>query len=333
MTLIKEWLDGLLPNLVTFGRGANTIALRANNGITEIRNPADTAYGDFRLKNLQLDGFASLSRVFGIQRRQAIAQGPISSTGSPNSITAPGGLNAQINASVTNPIVCNFAAGFDAAGIPIDYTGIYTSVQGYGSLTANTTHYFYLERNASTGAVTPTRITIAPVYSRVAPTSPTTGLHWFKTSQDSLSTQPGYTMYEWSGSTWVARQRVFLGEVTTGASAVSNVANYAYDRRYQSAWFAVAAGGAFNFNPNLGMFPAEAEASFEFYARANSSDPNNYLVFPGFFSSGYDFGLFYAGAGTRLSNALYAGSQGWYSPAFGTWAAIGEIMISVSSRW
>lgn len=265
-------------------------------------------------------------------KRQAITGGPVNALGLPNAMTTTSGLNCQINASASIPISCNFAAGFRADGTPIEFSGSFETNQSYSGLAANTTHYFYLERNASTGVVTPNRITIAPVYARIAPTAPTTGQHWFKTSQDSSSTQPRMTMYEWSGSAWVACQRVFLGEVVTGASAVTNIANYAYDRRYQSPWFALGAGVAVNVNHNLGMMPAEAEASFEYYARANSSAPNNCLVTPGFYAGGFPYGLFYTGLGTRNSNIYYAGDMGWYSESFGTWRT-GELMISVSSRW
>ena len=205
-------------------------------------------------------------------RRQAIAQGRLDSSGLPNSITANSGLSVTINAA-TAPLRANFAAGFD--DLPIDFSGTFASDQVFSGLTASITHYFYLERNTSTGVVTAARIAIAPVYGRVAPTSPATGLHWFKTSEDSLTSQPGMTMYEWSGTVWVARQRVFLGEVTTSASAVTSIANYAYNRRYQNGWAAAVAGGLNNFSHALGMTLAEAEATIIFYGRQNSSDSNH----------------------------------------------------------
>lgn len=333
MTLIKEWIDGLLPTFVLFGDGVSALALKIlSTGAAELRNPADTAYADLRLRNLQLDGFQATSRVFGITRRQAIAQGSInSSTGLPNSITAPGGLNAQINASATNPIICNFAAGYDAAGVPIDYTGIYASVQGFNALAANSVHYFYLERNTSTGALTPTRITIAPVYARVAPSSPSVGLHWFKTSQDSLSTQPGYQMYEWTGA-WTPRQRVFLGEIATGASSVTSVANYAYGRRYQSPWTAVSASSSINFSHSLGMTAAEAEASLTFYGRQNSSDPNHAIVPSGhYFTDGNLYGVLCLGAGSRINHPFTLGTAGIYFS--GGWLPNVDLMCCINSGW
>lgn len=269
-----------------------------------------------------------IDRVFGINRRQAIAQGSIDSVGLPNAITTSAGLNAQINASSTTPIVCNFAAGFDVSGIPIDYTGIYTSNQSYSSLTANTTHYFYLGRDTSTGVLTPTRITIAPVYSRVAPTSPSTGLHWFKTSQDSLSTQPGMTMYEWNGSIWVARQRVFIGEVTTNASAVTSVANYAYDRRYQSAWLSASSGQLINFSHNLGSV-ADAEATFAVHGRLNSSDAPTFV--PTYIGeAGISYGCYPRG-GTRNSIVLHLGTNVLYTSE--SWRTAAEYSLSIQSGW
>ena len=270
-----------------------------------------------------------IDRVFGIQRRQAIAQGSIDSSGQPNAITTSAGLNAQINASSTSPIVCNFAAGFDTSGIPIDYTGIYTSNQSYSSLTANTTHYFYLGRDTSTGALTPTRITIAPVYARTAPTSPATGLHWFKTSQDSLSTQPGMTMYEWNGSIWVARQRVFIGEVTTGASSVTNFATYAYERRYQSPWTTVGGSTTVNFTHNLGMSVAEAESRFAVYSRINASDPPTFAL--SYFERGVvGYGILPLG-GTKLNQIILAGSFVYFTG--GIWHSTADLMASIESGW
>jgi len=268
-----------------------------------------------------------IDRVFGIQRRQAIDQGSIDSSGQPNAITTSTGLNAQINASSTSPIVCNFAAGFDTSGIPIDYTGIYTSNQSYSSLTANTTHYFYLGRDTSTGALTPTRITIAPVYARTAPTSPATGLHWFKTSQDSLSTQPGMTMYEWNGSIWVARQRVFIGELTTGAGAVTSIANYAYGRCYESAWTAVSTNNTVNFAHNLGMSPAEAQSTITFYGRQNSSDLNHAFV-PAYVQG---YGIYFWAIG-RLTQRVFVGGTGIYFDG-SSWRTSADLKCSVSSGW
>lgn len=262
-------------------------------------------------------------------KRQAITQGRLNSSGLPNSITTASGLSCTINAA-TAPLVANFAAGFGGQ-LPIDFTGSFASDQVFSGLTASTTHYFYLERNTSTGVVSAARIAIAPVYARIAPTSPATGLHWFKTSEDSLTTQPGMTMYEWSGSAWVTRQRVFLGEATTSASAVTSIANYAYNRRYQSAWTAAVAGGLNNFNLNLGMTMAEAEATVVFFGRQNSSDLNHTPIPSSDVRPTGFYGYLFFGAATRLNLPIAWGTEGIYYN--GAWQTGADVQCSVDSRW
>lgn len=254
-------------------------------------------------------------------KRQAITQGPLNASGFPNAIAATTGLNVQITASATNAIRCNFADGL------IDFPATYSSAQTL-TLAASTTTFIYLERNSSTNAVTLGTTTIAPVYDRIAPALPAVGQHWFKTSDDSLISQPGMTMYERVGGSWVARQRVFLGEVSTLASAIASVANYAYGRRYQSDWIAVVTGGAFiNFTPNLGMTPMEAQSNWAVYARLNAADSLHTFV-------GMDiwYGVYPIETGGRLNQTLLMGYTGLCFIG-GVWQTAVDIRLTVIGGW
>ena len=275
------------------------------------------------------------NRASGVAVRQAISQGRINSSGFPNSISTTSGLSCTITASPTNPLVANFADGFDlpAAGQvpqPIDFSGAFTSTQVFNGLTASTTHYFYLERDSITGVVSLGRITIVPSYGAIAPTSPVVGQHWFKTSPDSLSGQQGYTMYEWNGS-WLERQRVFLGEVTTGTSAVTSLANYSYNRRFQSLWTAFSGAQLLSIAHNLGMNLAEAQANWAGCGRANAADVLTNLIFSIIWDGTTYYGIRPQG-GNRLNHnfQIYSGGAFHNGSALGT---VGQLQFSIVSGW
>ena len=266
------------------------------------------------------------NRVYGIDRRQCI------SASNNNFITSVTGLNATIAGSASQPITCTFAVGWDVLGIPIDYVGTFTSSQSFTALTANTTHFFYLERNTITGALTCNKTTIVPIYSQTVPTSPVTGQHWFKTFTDSLTSQQGYKMYEWSGSVWVVRQRVFIAEISTNASAVNGAGNYANNRQYISDWLTVGVAATINFSHNLGMTVAQAAATLTFYGRQNSSDSLESFVPSGFYFNTIAYGVFNYGTGNRLNHAFFVGDAGIYYPA-GAWLTVADIRCSINSTW
>ena len=266
------------------------------------------------------------NRVYGVARRQCITA---SNNILANNISTE--LNVTIAGTASVPIVCTFAAGWDVLGIPIDYVGTFTSSQTFTALTTNTTHFFYLERNTITGALTCNKTTIVPIYSATAPTSPVTGQHWFKTLADSQTTQQGYTMYEWSGSAWVVRQRVFIVEVTTGASAITSYANYATNRKYLSAWIAYSGAPLIATNHNLGMTLAEAEATWIGYGRASASDLTATFVM----SLWSDVGGYYGvrpQAGTRLSHSFQLWGGGLYNNGSAS-VTVGQVQFAISSNW
>ena len=265
------------------------------------------------------------NRVYGVARRQCI------SAGASSFVTVINTLDCTIAGSASQPIVCTFAVGWDVLGIPIDYVGTFTSSQTFTALTANTTHFFYLERNTITGALTCNKTTIAPIYSQITPTSPVTGQHWFKTFAGYLSSQSGYTMYEWSGSAWVVRQRVFIAEITTGASAVTSFASYATNRRHISAWIAYSGLTLVAISHNLGMTLSEAEATWVAYGRASASDLTATIA-QSFFS---DAGIYYGArpqSGNRLSHSFQIWGGGLYHNGTGS-VTVGQIQLAISSNW
>jgi len=137
------------------------------------------------------------------------------------------------------------------------------------------------------------------------------------------------TMYEWNGSIWVARQRVFIGELTTGASSVTNFATYAYERRYQSPWTTVGAGTTVNFTHNLGMSVAEAESRFTVYGRINASAPPTFA--PSYLDqAGTTYGILHRG-GTKLNQIILTGSLVYFTG--GIWYSTADLMASIESGW
>ena len=266
------------------------------------------------------------NRVYGIDRRQCI------SASNGNFVTVTNVVDCTIVASVSVPIVCTFAAGFDSIGVPIDYIGSLSNNQTLSNL-ATGSHYLYLERNATTGALTCNKTTIVPIYSNTAPVSPATGQHWFKTFTDSLTSQQGYKMYEWSGSVWVVRQRVFIGQAINGNGAgISSLASYATNRQYISDWLTVGLGTTMSFTHNLGMTAAEAAATLTFYGRQNSSDLLESFVPSGFYVNALGYGVLTYGTGSRLNHAFVTGDAGIYAPA-GVWLTVADIKCSINSTW
>lgn len=264
------------------------------------------------------------NRAYGVPVRQCI------SAGSTSFITSTNLLSCTVSAPSTNPIICTFATGFDNLGVPIDYIGTFASSQSFTGLTANTTHYFYLERNIITGTLSCGKTTIVPTYSPSAPSSPVTGKHWFKTYADSLTSQPGMSMYEWSGSAWMTCQRVFIAELTTNATTVTSAANYALNRQYLSAWTSYSGQQIINFAHNLGI-SFESGVVWSVVARANSSDTNASLTTQTV-SSTVNYGVFPYGLGNRLSQPFLTANTGayWNGTA---WVASGQILVFISIPW
>ena len=268
------------------------------------------------------------NRVYGIDRRQCI------SASNGNFVTITNVVDCTIVASVSVPIVCTFAAGFDSIGVPIDYIGSLSNNQTLSNL-ATGSHYLYLERNATTGALTCNKTTIVPIYSNTAPVSPATGQHWFKTFTDSLTSQQGYKMYEWSGSVWVVRQRVFIGQAIDGNGAgISSLASYATNRKYQSAWIDYNSFTLIAISHNFGMTLAEAEATWTAYGRSSSADLTaTFVQMLWAQGDGVNFYGMQPREGNRLSHTFVVQPSGLYVDNSGVQVVTGQVQIAISSGW
>lgn len=228
--------------------------------------------------------------------RQTVLNGSVDSSGFPNALSIGSGLAVTLTATGT-AFLLSFAAGFDSNG-SVDYLGSFTANQTLAGLPANASIVvLYVDRDPATGALTlgNTGSNIGFTYEATAPTSPVTGQHWFD-----LST---YLMKQWSGSAWVTKQRVLIGECTTGASSVTSVTTYAYRGVYRSNWLAVTSNTLYAFNHNLGV-QAGSGVFFSLFTSVAGSDgdavPGN-LAF--------------------LSGASYYGYQ-FYNGGLSTWKAI-----------
>lgn len=342
MTTTRDVIDGIWSNFLRLGRGSSELALKMSSNLLELRAANDTAYANFRAGTIQgttitADSLVLSTPIASVARRQCILIGSVDSNGAPNALINPTGLTMQLGGNGT--LILSFADGFDASGSPTDYL---MSLAGSttASATANTTTYFYIERLGPSSLSSLIGTTIAPIYSRTPPSSPSTGQHWFNTGPNTVSPAgvnfQGMRLYEWASGNWQSRQRIFVGEATAGASSVTSFACYAYQRRYQSAWVSVGPGANSNFAHNLGMNLAAAEASALVFSRADSSDGNpiiatNYYIS----SSGQTFGarsLGLTGAASRLNQQINLGSNGIHFNG-SAWLTSAQIQLVVTGGW
>ena len=118
--------------------------------------------------------------------------------------------------ATTVPIYIAFADGFGVNGA-IDYvSSIITDTTI--AVPASSTNYIYADRNTSTGAVTLGTTTLAPAAAYITPASPASDQHWFDMRE--------WTMKRYNGASWDKYQRVFLGKVVSGTSAITSVTSY-----------------------------------------------------------------------------------------------------------
>lgn len=89
-----------------------------------------------------------------VPRRQTVLTGNVNAWGAASFLSAGSGLAVSLAATAT-PVVVAFADGFDAGGAR-DFLGTVSAdvANAWTGLPANTTSYLYVDRNASTGALT-----------------------------------------------------------------------------------------------------------------------------------------------------------------------------------
>jgi hypothetical protein len=213
--------------------------------------PPDSLYGlDARLDILE----AKTNLPIG----QTVLTGRISSlTGLSNFLEkSTDGNYLKLVSSSGQIVSIAFGAGFSTDGFPLDYIKVFSSQQNcteWGS-TADGTYYVYVERNSSDGSTTCGQSTIAPLYDYQKSTAGVANTHSYII--------PERKMYYDDGSSWVNKQRVFVGEYVCTAGAVSSasIITYALRGRAFSSWQAVpAAAGSLTWNHNLGIMPHVAK--------------------------------------------------------------------------
>ena len=218
--------------------GLNGLRLRSNAGAIEARSADNSALAPFLASQVR----ASSVSTHGV--RQTVLAGSRDSAGQPNALSVGAGLTVTLSASVSNPFVLSFAAGFDSDCGCIDHVRSFTSNQTF-TLAANAGFIaLYVERHTVTGALTLGAVNLGYTYSTIAPATPGVGQHWFNTGT--------FIMNVWSGSVWNPVQRVIVGECATNATNVTSLITYGYRGFYQSGWVPVVANTLYNFNHNLG---------------------------------------------------------------------------------
>ena len=159
-----------------------------------------------------IGGVGLASDICTVPIRQCVLSGSVDGSGNYNYMTQYSGLTITLKGSAT-PLVLAFAAGYSNNKGAVDFVGAIQSDTQL-ALPASSTCYVYVDRDSATGALTAGYTTVAPINQTLAPTN-TAGTHWFSTVSALMSVG--------NGTIWTVKQRVFLGTVVTGASAVTTV--------------------------------------------------------------------------------------------------------------
>lgn len=145
-------------------------------------------------------------------RNTALA-GPVTGTGLPAAIAYVSSGSYTIGSNTVS-LYISFAAGYDAKG-QLDYMGVISTQTTISSIPAGSgTTYVFMERNASTGALSNGQHTGAYSVQWIAPTSPASADLWFDLAS--------MTMKRYNGSAWVVVQVVVLGEYQRGGGIIAS---------------------------------------------------------------------------------------------------------------
>jgi len=128
------------------------------------------------------------------------------------------------------------------------YQHIITNTSMTG-LTAGIVNYIYSEKASSGLVPTLDKSELKPVYSYIAPSSPSSDQHWYDISIGKMK--------RWTGSAWELKQRIFIAAVETDGSSVTGVETLALKGRYESGWFAVSANTKYEKDHMIGVIPLE----------------------------------------------------------------------------
>jgi hypothetical protein len=259
--LVKDQTNPVLNGLyyvATLGTGANGTWTRVTDadGAGELTSGAvfsveEGAANADSLWMLTTDGtitigttaltFARKDSSLPVPARQSIL------AGAATFIQIGTGLACNLLATAV-PMRFSFAAGIGASGA-IDYVGSAAAdvASFWSGLTASSTNYLFVDRNASTGALTGVA-SLLPYIAQDSSVAPSTvnGQHTYvyDTGQ----------MYVGNGSVATAVQRTAVGECVAGVSTITSVTSYAKLREYESGLVATLPGAsaAVSVNHNVG---------------------------------------------------------------------------------
>lgn len=147
----------------------------------------------------------------GNSRRQTVLSGRVDSDGYANFISAGAGLSCGINAA-SAPTVISYAAGYDMLGA-VDYVGFINidTVNYWNSLSANNTSFLFLDRNETTGLLTPYQSLIPPQYGQFYNRTRQALLH-FEDTNGATTTTDDY------GNAWT----ITGGSISTASSKIGS---------------------------------------------------------------------------------------------------------------
>ena len=229
-----------------YPRSGDAITINGRAKITGTPTDADDLMDKSTTETAINDAVAlavSQIRAVSVTKRQTVFYGPVDANGAGNCLTKVGN-DVKISATAVN-VGMTWAAGIDTEG-PVDRLYVYdadTTPGAWVGFTTDGTFYLYIDYNS--GTPTYGTSTLRPIYQAKTPTTPSTGQFWFDINN--------YVAYVYSGSTWVATERLYVGEVFVTGSALSTVTTYAYNGRYNSDWFAVATSNTYVKYHNIGV--------------------------------------------------------------------------------
>jgi len=197
--------------------GTNKLTVVRNQESSGAKSYVDDDYVDLRLTSGTMVEFTN-DEDHSMEARNSVWSGRVDSDGLPDLFTYTGSFVINVLAASENLII-NFSDGYDSKGRPNNYIAV-VSEDDTITVNDNSQSNIYADYDPDTGIVTyGINIIFAPIYSYSEPT-PHTGLNWFDINK--------MKMYEWSGTEWIQKYRVFIGIFSLINGIVSENSSYAF---------------------------------------------------------------------------------------------------------
>jgi hypothetical protein len=242
-------------------KGTSVVSAAATDIINDTAISTTAVYSSSKVESL----FSKIN-LSNETVRQAVLAAQVGIDGNTSYLySSANSLVVGIIAAADNPLILSIANGFNESGA-IDYiVAIKSFVASAWTIPSNVTAYLYIDRNPTTGAITYGYSTLKPDYSNVYPSSPASGQNFFHIN--------GMKMYEYNGTSWVAKQRIFVGSCFSSTGYFNWVKSIALRGRFEGEWFGVASNNTYAKDHNIGMNPKNITI-----LAANASNLNNYRV-------------------------------------------------------